>query len=126
MRILQKYSGVVEKGIQLGRKLGFPTANIYPSKPLPIKYGVYVVYVTYKNIQYLGVANYGMKLSPIHNNEAIEVYIFNFDSNIYGEHITVDFIKYIRDVMKFETIDDLKQQIGKDVEYAKEMLKNME
>lgn len=125
MSRLQKYSGVVEKGIQLGRELGFPTANLYISEPLAIDFGVYTVGVAHDNKQYYGVANYGIKPSLKDNRVSIEVYIFDFSSIIYGEQITIDFIEYLRKEKKFNTIEDLKEQIGKDVQLAKSIIANL-
>ena len=110
--------GTVVKGKQLGRKLGFPTANIEASdknKIIP-GYGVYVVKVELNGVEYNGMLNIGTR--PTFNNNAdnrsIEVNIFDFEGDIYGKEITLKFIGKIRDEKKFETMEMLVYQLEKD------------
>lgn len=110
--------GTVVNGKQLGRKLGFPTANIEASdkhKIIP-GYGVYAVKVEINNIEYYGMLNIGTR--PTFNNNAdnrsIEVHIFDFDNDIYGHEITLKFVGKIRDEQKFENIEMLVNQLVKD------------
>lgn len=125
MAILQKYKAIVEHGKKLGRKLGFPTANIYLTSNLQIKYGVYVVKIIIKNETHYGVANYGIKPTIGDNIKAIEVHIFDFNKLIYNQEIEIIFIKQIRDEIKFDSIELLKQQIAKDSSFALEYLENI-
>lgn len=113
-----KLEGVVIKGNQLGRKIGFPTANIeYPKDKVQIPYGVYCVEVCYKNNIYKGMLNYGIKptINNGQNTPIAEVHIIGFDEDIYGENISVSILDKIRSEKKFNTIDELKDQIEKDL-----------
>lgn len=98
--------GQVEKGDQLGRKIGYPTANlnINKYKILP-KPGVYYVSIIYKDVNYFGMLNIA------HSSYKTEVHIFNFDSNIYNQKIKVIFFDRLRDEIKFENHLLLKKQL---------------
>lgn len=105
--------GKVIKGNQLGRQIGFPTANIlYPSKTVNIPYGVYCTEVNGMR----AVTNYGIKPTIGNYTPVMETHIIGFDKNIYGQDIEVEFIRKIRDEKKFDSINDLKLQIIKDTE----------
>ena len=110
--------GTVINGKKLGRKLGFPTANIQASvkhKIIP-GYGVYAVKVILNKLEYSGMLNIGTR--PTFNNNAdnrsIEVNIFDFNEDIYSKEITLQFIEKIRDEQKFEGIEALINQLEKD------------
>jgi len=111
-------SGTVLKGRQLGRTIGFPTANIEvdsSEKLIPMQ-GVYSVLVHIAGKQYQGMLNIGFRPtiaseSPV---KSIEVNIFNFDQDIYGSKIRVYFVSFIRNEQKFESIDALKEQLHQD------------
>jgi riboflavin kinase/FMN adenylyltransferase len=120
--------GIVVEGSKRGRELGFPTANlgIKDNNKLIPKNGVYFVRVTLEDSYYFGVANIGLR--PTFNNTKIpitEVFIFNFNQDIYGKKISVEFIKRIRDEKKFETKEILEEQIKQDVSKAKVFLKEI-
>jgi riboflavin kinase/FMN adenylyltransferase len=114
-------TGRVVRGSQRGRLLGFPTANIALNKRIPPLMGVYAVKT---NGQYPGVANIGSRPTVDGNGTRIflEVFIFDFDQDIYGKYITVEFIHKIRDEKRFESVDALKVQIAEDVVAAKGLL----
>lgn len=106
--------GYVKKGLQLARQLGYPTANFeYPTEIVKIPYGVYKI--KYKNN--LGILNWGIKptidknLSPI-----LEVHIFDFDEDIYNKFIQIEVLDKIREEIKFNNLDELKNQINKDIQ----------
>lgn len=110
--------GTVVNGKQLGRKLGFPTANIETSdknKIIP-GYGVYAVKVEFNGTEYNGMLNIGTRPTFNKNadNRSIEVNIFDFEGNIYGYEITLKFVGKIRDEQKFENIEMLVNQLAKD------------
>lgn len=118
--------GTVVSGKKLGRKLGFPTANIEASdkhKIIP-GYGVYAVKVEFNGTEYNGMLNIGTR--PTFNNNAdnrsIEVNIFDFDTDIYGKEITLKFIGKIRDEQKFENVEMLVKQLKKDKKTALSIL----
>ncbi len=120
--------GTVVNGKQLGRKLGFPTANIEASDKFKIipGYGVYAVKVGLKGADYNGMLNIGTR--PTFNNNAdnrsIEVNIFDFEGDIYGKEITLKFVGKIRDEKKFYNIEMLVNQLGKDKIDALAILQN--
>ena len=113
--------GKVEKGRQLGKKLGFPTCNIDIKDYVIAKPGVYVVNILInKNKKLLrGIANLGYR--PTFNQKEIllEVHIFNFTRNLYNKHLTIEFIDFIRKEKKFKNINQLKKQINLDIKKAK-------
>ncbi len=118
-------SGVIVKGKQLGRTIGFPTANIQVrevAKLIPTN-GVYAVKVKYKNEEFKGMLNIGNRPTVDGTFQTIEVNIFEFDREIYGENLTVEFIKKIRNEQKFNGLDELKAQIAKDKITCTEILK---
>jgi riboflavin kinase/FMN adenylyltransferase len=103
--------GTVVKGTSLGRKLGFPTANINPHHEVIPPSGVYVAKVIFKNRKFYGACFIGQRNT--------EVYIFNFNKNIYGEKIEIQFIKRIRDPINFSSQSALAGQIRKDITFIK-------
>jgi riboflavin kinase/FMN adenylyltransferase len=111
-------SGKVITGSQMGRKIGYPTANVEvgdPRKLIP-RNGVYAVDVRVNNQLYKGMGNIGVRPtieSQVHE-QTLEVHIFDFDKDIYGESITVFFKDRIRNEIKFATINDLIKQLDKD------------
>jgi riboflavin kinase/FMN adenylyltransferase len=105
-----------------GKLLGIPTANINLHDELCPKTGIYAVTVEYSGKQYKGVANIGYSPTFDDHEFTIEVHIFDFDSNIYGEKIRVNFIQRIRDEIKFSNISELIDQIKKDIATARELL----
>lgn len=115
--------GTVAKGRDRGgKKLGFPTANINLQDELCPKIGVYAVTVECQGRQHGGVANIGY--SPTFDDHlfTVEVHIFNFDADIYGSKIRVNFVERIRDEIKFANIAELSDQIKKDVLNARQIL----
>jgi len=111
-------SGKVIEGMRLGRKIGFPTANIVASdrhKLVPAD-GVYAVFVETGGKVYQGMLNIGIRPTVNYNadHKSIEVHIFDFDRDIYNSEITLFFIEKIRDEQKFSGIDELRLQLIKD------------
>jgi len=113
--------GHVQKGKQLGKKIGFPTANIDIKDSVLACPGVYVVKAkTQKSNKYIkGIANLGYR--PTFNEKKIllEVHLFNFSRNLYNKYLTVKFLKFIRKEKKFKNANQLKKQIEKDLLVAK-------
>jgi len=113
--------GKVLKGRQLGKKIGFPTANIDIKDYVIAKPGVYAVKVQKLNSKKLikGIANLGYR--PTFNQKKIllEVHLFNFSGNLYNKYLTVNFLKFIRSEKKFKNIEQLKKQIKIDLRKAK-------
>lgn len=109
-------SGKVVHCNGVGTDLGFPTANIMLGKDkLPLKEGVYSSYIEYEGNTYKCLTNVGGRPTFNENVYKIEVYILDFNKNIYGEELTVYFKKKIRDIVKFENEKELIEQINKDL-----------
>lgn len=120
-------SDKVMVGKKLGNKIGFPTANIYPGDKsnVPLKYGVYATKTTAGPFTYNSVTNVGTNPTlENHDNIKIETFIFDFDNDIYGDEIKVEFIDFIRPETKFQNVDTLKMQLAKDTNKAKKILDN--
>ena len=115
--------GVVKRGRKIGRKIGFPTCNIDLSDYIIPKPGVYAVRIKCERIKnkFKGIANIGYR--PTFNQKKIllEVNIFNFTGNLYNKKLSVEFKKFIRGEKKFKGIDQLRNQINKDLKIAKKM-----
>ena len=117
-------SGTVTKGQSLGRTINFPTANLLidsQHKIIPPK-GVYLVSIFHHQNQYYGMMNIGTRPTLNGDKQTIEVHIFEFNKNIYGSSLTINFIEKIRDEQKFESFDALKKQLIKDKEICKRNL----
>jgi riboflavin kinase/FMN adenylyltransferase len=111
--------GEVIKGKQLGRTIGFPTINLnYNKKYILPKGGVYYTVVEYDNNLYKGITNIGYNPTVEGGKLSVETHILNFDKQIYGETIKINFVTRIRDEIKFNTIDELREQLLKDKDYA--------
>jgi len=117
-------TGTVVKGQQLGRTIGFPTANIAvpPEKFLPSK-GVYAVQVFIQGgDNYQGVMNIGNRPTINGTHPSVEVYLFDWSGDLYGKTLTVQPEKFLRPEQKFASLDELKAQIQFDCTAAKEVL----
>ena len=115
--------GKVVKGQQLGRTIGFPTANLQLpiDKFLPC-YGVYVVNVSWENFTVRGVMNIGCRPTVDGNSPTVEVHLLNWSGNLYDKTLTVSLQKFLRSEQKFPSLDALKQQISSDCQAALELL----
>lgn len=112
--------GTVIHGQEVGRTLGYPTANIllhFAMKLLP-KNGVYVVAVNHNQLIYRGIMNIGTRPTFGLTEKSIEVHLFNFDQDLYGEYLQLQVLHRVRDEKAFLDTHELKLQIQKDAEYA--------
>ena len=119
-----QFSGVVVKGKQLGRTLGYPTANIEVKenyKLVPAN-GVYAVKVLHQESTLDGMLNIGFRPTVDGTFRTIEVNLFDFQQDIYGERLTIGLIAYLRPEMKFKNVDELVGQIIEDKTKAKKLL----
>jgi len=118
--------GKVVEGAKRGQSLGFPTANLEISDELYPKPGVYAVEVEWRQQRLNGLANVGSNPTFLSEQNAkgkpisLEVYILNFNQNIYGEEIQVNFRRRMRDEVRFESSSLLIEQIKKDIQWAEE------
>ncbi|HEY4371554.1 MAG TPA: bifunctional riboflavin kinase/FAD synthetase [Burkholderiales bacterium] len=121
-------SGRVVHGDKLGRQLGWPTANVLMKHNRPPLTGIYAVRVEGlgedgKSMLLDGVASLGVRPTVTNSGQVkLEVYIFDFDQEIYGRHIRIDFLQKIRDEEKFSSLDALKAQIARDADDARAFL----
>ncbi len=112
-------SGRVAHGEKLGRVLGYPTANIHIRRRVSPLNGIYIVEVAGIEARPLpAVASIGTRPTVDGNQVILEVYIFNFNRDIYGKCVDVRFIKKIRDELKFDSLEQLKEKIADDVKIA--------
>jgi len=118
--------GTVEKGNQLGRTINFPTANLAINEDYKLipKIGVYAVEIYYKNQKYFGMMNIGMRPTINGLNKTIEVHVFDFNKNIYGEKLIIKFVKKIREEQKFESFEQLKEQLERDKKTTINLFRN--
>jgi riboflavin kinase/FMN adenylyltransferase len=107
--------GHVAHGDARGRALGFPTANLHlESNLLAPKYGVYAVRARHREIAYGGAANFGIRPMFVSPAPLLEVHLFGFDGDLYGELLQVELIAWLRGEMKFADVDALKTQMALD------------
>ncbi len=117
--------GMVQHGDKNGRLLGYPTANIDMGSYLRPRYGIYAVRGRLPDGRILnGAANLGIRPSFDPPKELLEPYFFDFDGDLYGQTIEVEFHAFIRGEAKFDDLDDLKKQMAKDCEQARTILEN--
>ena len=117
-------NGNVVKGKGIGKKIGFPTANIIIKenyKLIPNK-GVYLIKAKIKNRSYYGMMNIGNRPTLNGKNETLEVNIFNFNENIYGKSLSIFFLNKIKNEIKFDSIEKLSNQLQKDKDYCKVLI----
>jgi riboflavin kinase/FMN adenylyltransferase len=112
-------SGKVSHGAQIGRTIGFPTANIGIKRRLSPVLGVYSVHIEHSSKTYTGVCNVGKRPTLGGTKTLLEVFVFDFDQEIYGENVNVIFRQKCRNEIKFGSFDELKKQIEKDVEKSR-------
>ena len=110
-------SGVVVPGKQLGRTLGIPTANIRLEEGLVVpKFGVYACRVTVDGREYSAVTNVGTRPTVSGMGITVEPWILDFDGNLYGQEITLEFHRFLRPETRFDGLEALKTQINRDAE----------
>ena len=118
--------GRVEHGDERGRQLGFPTANIGLGDYLRPAFGVYAVEAGIDlgaaTVWHPGVANLGRRPTVAGQIERLEVHLFNFDADLYGRHLRVRLIEFLRPEKKFDGLDALRAQIAQDSARAREIL----
>ena len=117
-------SGEVVKGKAIGRTFQFPTANIHPKEAYKLipKNGVYVVQAELANKKVYGITNIGTNPTVGGTEKTIETYLLDFDEDLYGQTLTLQFLTYIREEENFSSVDVLKEAIKKDETFAREFL----
>jgi riboflavin kinase/FMN adenylyltransferase len=116
-----RMSGRVAHGDKRGRTIGFPTANIHLHRSATPLQGVFAVELFgIKGEPHQGVANIGTRPTVGGTRTLLEVHLFDFDADIYGSHVQVTFLHKLRDEQRFDSFEELKQQINADVKQARE------
>ena len=113
--------GKVEQDRKVGRTLGFPTANIaYPQAKYALKTGVYETRVEFGGVTYKGITNYGAR--PTFNDGQVwtETYLDGFSGDLYEKPLRVEFVRYLRDVRRFDGAEELKAQLAEDIRRVRE------
>ncbi|MEK4031450.1 riboflavin kinase [Pseudobacillus sp. FSL P4-0506] len=124
-KLVSTITGKVVRGNQIGRTIGFPTANLYiGTEPSFLEKGVYGVQVFHNNKQYTGIMNIGTR--PTIDSKELkihyEVHILNFSEMIYDQVLTVNVRFFVRQEMKFDSLDQLMEQIRKDIDFIRKRL----
>jgi len=121
------FSGNVVKGKQLGRTIGFPTANISIEEDYKLipKNGVYIVKMNYKENTIYGMMNIGTRPTVSGQDQTIEVNFFDFNKDIYNELITIELLDFIREEQKFNSLDSLKNQLYLDKETSRSFVSRL-
>ncbi len=111
-------NGIVVKGKSIGKSIGFPTANINIAEEYKIipKNGVYLVRCFFEKNKFYGMMNIGYNPTFGSNEKTIEVNIFDFNRDLYNKKIRIEFLKFIRDEIKFDNVEDLQNQLIEDRE----------
>lgn len=111
------FSAEVIHGNMRGRTIGFPTINqIYPAGLAPVKFGVYKTRILLENREYAGITNIGVRPTFKNGMVSAETFIENFSGDIYGKTVDIRLIEFIREEKRFSSIDELKENIKKDIE----------
>ncbi|WP_127022435.1 bifunctional riboflavin kinase/FAD synthetase [Flagellimonas beolgyonensis] len=113
-------TGTIKKGKGLGKKFGFPTANLHIEEAYKLipKTGAYVVKSEIDGKDYFGMMNIGYNPTVDGTDKSIEINFFDFDGNLYGEKIQVQLLHRIRDEFKFNSVEELKEQLKKDKDHS--------
>jgi len=116
-------TGKIVHGKGLGKTVGMPTANLcVPEEILP-EAGVYATRVRFDERVFDSVTNIGRRPSVDHEKHiTVETYIFDFDENIYGETLELEVIRFLRPVKKFQNLEEVHEQVKRDIEEAKKYL----
>jgi riboflavin kinase/FMN adenylyltransferase len=121
-----RISGTVVGGHQIGTGLGFPTANIHLAAGIQLHHGIYAVRIHHAGRRYKGAAYLGTRPTLDDGPPVLEVFLFDFDGNLYGETIEVEFIAFQRRDVKFRSLEELKLQMDKDCSEAAALLAAVE
>jgi riboflavin kinase/FMN adenylyltransferase len=118
-----RMSGRIVSGRRLGRELGYPTANIRPGRAVLALRGVFAVRVEGENLASRdAVASVGTRPTIDGDTALLEVHVFNFEGDLYGQHVHVDFFAKLRDEERFESLEALTAQMGRDADKARRIL----
>lgn len=119
-------SGIVVSGKQLGGTIGFPTANIEVKEPYKLipSSGVYIIKTQINTVVFSGIMNIGFNPTVLGKHQTIEAHLFNFSEDLYGKKITITLIHFLREEQKFNSVDELVDQLNIDKKNAISYLSN--
>ena len=119
-------SGTIVKGDKIGRKIGFPTANLYIEEKYKLKpqNGVYLVQCHWDNQKYFGMMNVGKRPTISGKETQIETYFFDFDGDLYGKKLNINLLEKIRDEQKYDSLESLGNQLSIDQKSCRELIPN--
>lgn len=110
-------SGIVIKGLGLGKKFGFPTINLDPAcAPKTLEHGIYAVTVKTPAGEFKGAMHFGPRPSITNAPVSLEIHCIGLNEDLYGKTVEIEVKKRLRDIKKFSSLDDLKKQIDKNIE----------
>ena len=117
-------SGTIVKGDKIGRKIGFPTANLYIEEKYKLKpqNGVYLVQCHWDNQKYFGMMNVGKRPTVSGKETQIETYFFDFDGDLYGKKLNINLLEKIRDEQKYDSLESLGNQLSIDQKSCRELI----
>jgi riboflavin kinase/FMN adenylyltransferase len=117
-------SGTIVKGDKIGRKIGFPTANLYIEEKYKLKpqNGVYLVQCHWDNQKYFGMMNVGKRPTISGKETQIETYFFDFDGDLYGKKLNINLLEKIRDEQKYDSLESLGNQLSIDQKSCRELI----
>jgi riboflavin kinase/FMN adenylyltransferase len=119
-------TGKVVKGHQLGRKLGFPTANLRLPENLVIpRFGVYACVARVDGKRYPAVTNVGTRPTVSGIGITVEPWILDYSGDLYGQEITLEFYRFLRPEQKFDSLEDLQREIFRNADQTREILKEV-
>ena len=112
------------KGDRHGRTIGFPTVNLDPEIiPMTLKHGIYAAKVRYGNKEYLGTLFFGPRLVKGENHPVLEIYIHDFQKDIYDQEVKFIINSFIRDVRHFADLEELKKEMERDIEKTRHLVR---
>ena len=115
--------GVVVKGVGRGKSLGFPTANLEPPDGIAIpRDGIYATWALIDQRAYMAATSIGRRPTFGESDRTIEAFILDFDGDLYGREVRLEFIRRLRDEVKYEAVEDLQAQVDIDVDQTREIL----
>ena len=120
-----QFTGKVVEGKKLGRTIGIPTANLeVPAGLVQLKHGVYACKARFDGKEYLAVTNIGNRPTVSGENVTVEPWILDFDGDLYGKRLTLEFYEFLRPEKKFDSLEDLKAEIQKNAAQTRKILEN--
>ena len=116
--------GLVVEGLGRGRSLGFPTANLQPPEGLAVpKDGIYAAWASTDQGAFMAATSIGARPTFEESNRTIEAFILDFDGDLYGQEVTLKFVRRLRDEVKYEAVGDLQAQVDLDVQQTRAILR---